>query len=193
MTVSIDSSIWLHINLPSIQTDAAKHGKLPSFLDIWTFNPSELRDTAGNLAYSLPGWETMLSFVNQSLGTSLRPPDSLFPWHIQSITKSHRYHNICSYCSVPQLCPTLQPHDCSMPGFPFLHHLLELAQTYWVSDAIHPSHPLSSPSPLVLNLSQHQGLFQWAGASSQVAKVLELQLQHQSFQWIFSTGSFIFL
>ena len=174
MTVSIDSSIWLHINLPSIQTDAAKHGKLPSFLDIWTFNPSELRDTAGNLAYSLPGWETMLSFVNQSLGTSLRPPDSLFPWHIQSITKSHRYHNICSYCSVPQLCPTLQPHDCSMPGFTFLHHLLELAQTYWVSDAIQPSHPLSSPSPLVLNLSQHQGLFQWVISSHQVAKVLEL-------------------
>ena len=181
MTVSIDPSIWLHINLPSIQTDAAKHGKLPSFLSIWTFNPSELRDTAGNLVYSLPGWQTMLSFVNQSLGTSLRPPDSLFPWHIQSITKSHRYHNICSYCSVPQLCPTLQPHDCSMPGFPVLHHLLELAQTYWVSDAIQPSHPLSSPSPIVLNLSQHQGLFQWAGTSSQVAKVLELQLQHQSF------------
>ena len=54
----------------------------------------------------------------------------------------------------------------------------------WVRDAIQPSHPLSSPSPPVFNLFQHQGLSQWVGSSHQVAKVLELQLQHQSFQWI---------
>ena len=53
----------------------------------------------------------------------------------------------------------------------------------WVSDAIQPSHPLSSPSPPALNLSQHHGLFQWVSSSHQVAKVLEFQLQHQSFQW----------
>ena len=53
----------------------------------------------------------------------------------------------------------------------------------WVGDAIQPSHPLSSPSPPALSLSQHQGLFQWVGSSYQVAKVLEFQLQHQSFQW----------
>ena len=76
--------------------------------------------------------------------------------------------------------------DCSMPGFPVLHHLLKLAQihVHWLSDAIQPSHPLSSPSP-AFNLSQHQGLFQWVGSSHQMAKVLELQLQYQSFQWIF--------
>ena len=56
-----------------------------------------------------------------------------------------------------------------------------------VSDAIQPSHPLSYPSPPALNLSQHQGLFQWVSSSHQVAKGLELQLQHQSFQWIFRT------
>ena len=63
------------------------------------------------------------------------------------------------------------------------HHLPELAQTHvhWVSDAVQPSHPLSSPSPHALNLSQHQGLFKWVGSSHQVAKVLEFQLQHQSF------------
>ena len=55
----------------------------------------------------------------------------------------------------------------------------------WISDAIKPSHPLSSPFPPAFNLSQHQGLFQWVSSSHQVAKVLELQLQHQSFQWIF--------
>ena len=55
---------------------------------------------------------------------------------------------------------------------------------YWVSDAIQPPHPLSSPSPPTFNLSQHQGLFP-VSSLQQVAKVLELQLQHQSFQWIF--------
>ena len=72
--------------------------------------------------------------------------------------------------------------DWSTPGFLVLHHLLELVQTHvhWVSDAIQPSHPLSSPSPSAFNLSQHQGLCQWVSSSHQVAKVLEFQLQHQS-------------
>ena len=82
---------------------------------------------------------------------------------------------------------SLQPMDCSMPGFPVLHHLPELAQSrvHWVSDAIQSSHLLSSLYPPAFNLSQHQGPFQWFDTSYQVAKVLELQLQHQSFQWIF--------
>ena len=89
-------------------------------------------------------------------------------------------------CSVSQSCPTLcDPMDYSTPGFPVLHYLQEFAQTHvhWVDDAIKPSHLLSSPSPPTLNLSQHQGLFQWVSPSHQVAKLLELQ--HQSFQWIF--------
>ena len=103
------------------------------------------------------------------------------------------------------------PMDYSTPGLPVHHQLLEFAQTHvhWVSDAIQPSHPLSSPSPSALNLSQHQGLFQWVGSlhqvakalssnlsqhqglfqwvgsSHQVAKVLELRHQYHSFQWIF--------
>ena len=91
------------------------------------------------------------------------------------------------FSSVTQSCPTLcDPMNCSTPGFPVLCYLLEFAQTYvhWVSDAIQPSHPLSSPSP-AFNLSQHQRLFQWVSSSHQVANVLELQLQHQSFQRIF--------
>ena len=78
---------------------------------------------------------------------------------------------------------------CSMRGFPVLHQTLEIAQTHthWVSDAIQPSYPLLSPSLPAFNLSQHQGLFQWVSSSPQVAKVLEFQLQHQSFQWIFRT------
>ena len=64
-------------------------------------------------------------------------------------------------------------------------HLVELAQTHvhWVGDAIQPSHPLSSTSPSAFSLSQHQSLFQWVSSSHQLAKVLALQLQHQSFQW----------
>ena len=87
-------------------------------------------------------------------------------------------------CSVNKLYPTLcNPKNCSTPGFPVLPHLLECAQTHvhWVDDAILPSHPLSPPSPFVLNLCQHQGLFQWVGSLHQVAKVLEFHLQHQSF------------
>ena len=79
------------------------------------------------------------------------------------------------------------PRDSSTPCFPVLHCLPEFSQTHvhWVGDATQPSHPLSPPFPPVLNLSQHQGLFQWVSSSYQVAKVLEFQLQHQSFQRIF--------
>ena len=85
-----------------------------------------------------------------------------------------------------QSCPTLcDPMNRSTPGLPVHHQLPEFTQTHVhrVSHAIQPSHPLSSPSPPALYLSQHQGLFQWVTSSHQVAKVLEFQLQHQSFQW----------
>ena len=74
--------------------------------------------------------------------------------------------------------------NCSTPGLPVHHQLPESTKTHvhWVCDVIQPSHPLSSPSP-ALNLSQHQGLFKWVSSLHQVAKVLEFQLQHQSYQW----------
>ena len=83
--------------------------------------------------------------------------------------------------SYPTLC---DPMNHNTPGLPVHHQLLEFTQTHvhWVGDAIQPSHPLV-PSPPALNLSQHQGLFKWVSSSHQVAKVLEFQLQHQSFQW----------
>ena len=76
------------------------------------------------------------------------------------------------------------PMNRSMPGLPVHHQLPEFTQTHvhWVSDAIQPSHPLSSPSPPALNPSQHEGLFQWVNSSHEVAKVLEFQLQHHSLQ-----------
>ena len=97
---------------------------------------------------------------------------------------------ILQFSSVPQSCLTLcDPMACSTSVFPVHHQLLEFTQTHvhWVGDAIQPSYYLSSPFPPAFNLSQHQGLFQWVSSLHQVAKVLEFQLQHQSFQWIFRT------
>ena len=92
------------------------------------------------------------------------------------------------FSSVAQLCLTLcDPMDCSTPGLLVHHQLPEFTQTHvhWVGDAIQPSHPLSSLSSPTFNLSQHQSLFKWVSSSHQVAEVLEFQLQHRSFQWIF--------
>ena len=91
---------------------------------------------------------------------------------------------------VAQWCLILcDPMDCSMPRFPVHHQLLESTQTHvhWVSDAIQPSHPLSSPCPPAFNLTQDQNFFQWVSSLYQVVKVLEFQLQHQSFQWLLRT------
>ena len=105
-------------------------------------------------------------------------------FHLKTIQKNVSIYEIdlVQFSSVAQLCPTLyNPMNRSTPGLPVHHQLPEFTQTHvhWVSDAIQSSHPLSSPSPPALSLSQHQGLFQWVSSSHQGAKVLEFQLQHQ--------------
>ena len=100
--------------------------------------------------------------------------------------------NLCDSMGAPsqfslvtQSCPTLcDPMNGSPPGLPVHHQLPESTQTHvnCVGDAIQPSHPLPSPSPLALNLSQHQSIFKWVSSLHQVAKVLEFQLQHHSCQ-----------
>ena len=102
---------------------------------------------------------------------------------------------MCSvqFSSVAQLCPTLcDPMNRSIPGLPVHHQLPEFTQTHvcWVGDAIQPSHPPLSPSTPAPNPSQHEGLFQWVNCSHEVAKVLEFQSQHQSFQWTPRTDCF---
>ena len=90
------------------------------------------------------------------------------------------------FISVAQSCLTLcDPMNRSTPGLPVHHQHPESTQTHVhrISDAIQPSHPLLSPFPPDLNLSQHQGLLKWVSSSHQVAKVLDFELQHQSFQW----------
>ena len=89
-----------------------------------------------------------------------------------------------------QSCRTIyNPIDGRTPGLPVHQQLPQFTQTHihWVGDVIQPAHPLPSPSPPASSLSQHQGLLQRVSSSHQVAKVLEFQLQHQSFQWIFRT------
>ena len=93
---------------------------------------------------------------------------------------------LLQFSSTVQSCPTLcDPMNSSTPGLPVHQQLPEFTQTHIhrVGDATQPSHPLLSPSPPALNPSQHQGLFQWVSSLHQVAKVLEFQPQHQSFQW----------
>ena len=112
------------------------------------------------------------------------------PTHFISTLPSLFSEILLQFSSVTQSCPTLcDSMDCRAPGLPVHHQLPEFTQTHvhWISDAIQPSHPLSSPSPPSLNLSQHQRLFKWVSSSHQVAKVLEFQLQHQSFQWTLRT------
>ena len=103
----------------------------------------------------------------------------------QKLTE-HFKSTICC-CLVTELCPTLcDPTDCSTSGSSVLHYFPDFAQTniHWASDAIQPSQPLLPPTPPALNLLHHQSLLQWV-SSHRVAKVFELQLQHESFQWIF--------
>ena len=107
-------------------------------------------------------------------------------WPSRTNTKKRCLSHQCCF-SVAQSCPTLcDPMDCSTPDLPVLHHLLEFAQTHvrWVDDAIQPSRPLPSPSPLPSTFPSIR-VFSNESTLHQVAKLLELQLQHQFFQWIF--------
>ena len=105
-------------------------------------------------------------------------------WQMGSLLLRYQFSSVQS-SPVTQSCTTLcDPMDCSMPVLPVHHQPPEFTQTHVhrLGDAIQPSHPLLSFSPPTFNLSQHQGLFKRVSSSHQVAKVLELQLQHQSFQ-----------
>ena len=139
-------------------------------------------------------WGRLQQYVNHELpdvqagfrkGRGTRDEIVNIRWIIKK-TREFQKDISVQFSLVTQLCPTLcDPMDCSTPGFPVHHQLLKLTQTqpHRVSDAIQPSHPLSSPSPPTFNLSQQQGLFQWVSSSHQVAK-------HQSFQCIFRTDFF---
>ena len=114
--------------------------------------------------------------------TNLMQCLSKYLWHF---SQNYNKQPSVQFSSVAQSCPSLcSPMNRSTPGLPVHHQLLEFTQTHVhrVSDAIQPSHPLSSTSPPAPNFSQQQTLFQWVNSSHKVAKVLEFQLHHHSFQ-----------
>ena len=123
-------------------------------------------------------WTGICILMNRYLASSSQPYET---WEL-----SVQFSSVTPSC--PYLC---DPMICSTPGLPAHYQLPELTQTHVhrPSDAIQPSHShsLSSPSPPTFSLSQHQGLFQWVGSPHQVAKILEFQLRHHFFQWIFRT------
>ena len=126
-------------------------------------------------------WEIKLDYA------ALRAEQSRIPYQTCKKPRfSFFFFFICKIDFIVQslvMSNSVTPMDSSTPGLPVYHQLLKLTQTHvhQVSDAIQLSHPLSSPSPPAFNLSQHQGISQGV-SSHQVAKALELQLQHQSFQ-----------
>ena len=140
--------------------------------------------------WSMPGFPVLhhlLEFVQTHVPCigSMESTNGALAKSLISILKSYFIKVSVQFSWVALSCPTLcDPMNCSMRGLPVHHQLPESTQTHvhWASDAIQPSHPLSSPSPPALSLSQHQGLFKWVNSLHQLAKVLEFQLQYQSFQ-----------
>ena len=129
--------------------------------------------------------EILLSYSKEHIWVSSNEVDETGAYYTKWSKPERKTPILYQIRSVAQSCPTLcDPMNRSMPGLPIHHQLPEFTQTHvhWVSDAIQPSHPLSSPSRPAPNPSQHQSLFQWVNSSHQVAKVLEFQLQHHSLQ-----------
>ena len=156
----------------------------------WSFPVSQLFSLGGQsveasasgsvLPMNIQGWfplglTSLISLLSEG-------PSRVFS---NTIVQKHQFFGV-----QPSLgSNSLQPHGLWHARLHVLHYLPEFAQTHvhWVSDTIQPSHLLSSPSPPAFNFSQHQSLFKWVSPSHEVAKDLEFQLQHLSFQWKFKT------
>ena len=154
------------------------------------------RDTSLEKIYIWKNNQCLMSFGNCQLKQPWDTTRPLLDWlKLQTLAtpvagmdvEQQEHSFITSSVQSLSCVPLWDSIDCSTPGFPVYHQLPELAQAHvhQASDAIQPSHPLLSLSPPAFNLSQCQGHFQWVSSLYQVAKVLELQLQHQSFQRIF--------
>ena len=155
---------------------------LPHCLSFYIFFQGERGNVKNLLTLVLHSFS--LWFYKRSWHPATPPLPTPTPMHSHTHTQTQ---DGCfeTFVVVHSLSPTLcDPMNCCTPDLPVLHYLPEFTQTH-----VHWCHPTISspvnPPPLALNLSQHQGLFQWAGSSHQVARELELQLWQRSFQWIF--------
>ena len=170
---------------------------IPCCVSLFVINPFSIFKSENVFNFPFPErylcciWNFMLTIIEGEIRPCFKDICDLVPrtcGHLDFGVKwtVWLWFSSVQFSSVTQSCPTLwDPMSHRMPGLPVHHQLPESTQTYvhWIGDAIQTSRPLSSPSPPALNLSVHQGLFQWASSLHQVAKVLEFQLQHQSFQW----------
>ena len=172
--LSITGCLSNHLDFPG-----GSDGKESATQETWVWSlgqedslEKEMATHLSILAWRMP-WTEKLGGL-QSMGLQNVGHD----WVTNRLSNSHVVWLLSSLI----LC---DPMNRSMPGLPAHHQLPEPTQTHvhCVGDAIQLSHPLLSPSPPAPNLSQHQSLFKWVSSLHQVAKVLEFQLQHQSFQW----------
>ena len=193
----IVSSIWIWIpqvfcnifSNPEILT--VIHLLESKFCPGMSVSSAYLSSSSSSLLWFFSIWEFISSsphwyFRELACSTNFPEANSFWRFWAFSVRSARSTLPSVQFSSVAQSCPALRdPMNRSTPGLPVHHQFLESTQTHvhWIDDAIQPSHPLLSPSPPVRNISQHQGLFQWVSSSHQVAKVLEFQLQHQSFQW----------
>ena len=151
----------------------------------------EMATLSSTLAWEIPWMEEsggLQSMGSQRVGHNIVTKQQQQPYVLLGIEAIYIVQLWCSFqfSSVAQSCPTLcNPMNHSTPGLLVHHQLPEFTQVHvhWVGDTIQPSHPLLSPSPPAPNPSQHQGFFKWVSSSHEVAKVLDFQLWHQSFQW----------
>ena len=171
-----------HLSMDALRKDMLSGAKDSEQQGCLSCNHQQLE-----LLSSPPDWRTLgatpwlnllhTEFPDRGLGLSNATYGSIGPSH--PLSPPGFLLSPCCCCSVTKSSPTLHcPVDCSTPGFPVLHHILEFAQVHvhWIGEAIQPSHPLSPSSRSAFNVSQHQGLFQWVSCLHQMAKVLELQL-----------------
>ena len=187
---------WIQKQDPYICCLQETHFSVLAWRIPWTEEAGELQSMRSQrVGYNWSDWTAHASYERgkqggredrkRMLGTSLcispQPPMKLSLFQNNFL----KWVSSVQFTSVAQSCLTLcDPMNCSTPGLPVHHQLPEFTQTQVnrIGDAIQPSHPLSSPSPPAPSPSQHQSLFQWVNSSHEVAKVLEFQLQHQSFQ-----------